>query len=106
MMSPCIQKVSAGVYFVLMGRSLKRLIPNFRAHVRFSGEIRKNFEERFWWLDNLAYLCTQIKNSEIKIMMCNTYKYNVNPMLRLGRKVAPANGTACFYVFASVDLVI
>lgn len=34
------------------------------------------------------------------------YKYIANPMLRLGGKVAPVNGTACFRVLASVDLII
>ena len=39
-------------------------------------------------------------------MKCNSYKYMANPTLRLSGKVAPANGTAYFCVFASVDLII
>lgn len=39
-------------------------------------------------------------------MKCKNLKCIANPMLRLGGKVAPVNGTACFSVFASVDLFI
>lgn len=39
-------------------------------------------------------------------MKCNAYNYNVNPTLRLGRKVAPECGTAYIRVRASVDLII
>lgn len=39
-------------------------------------------------------------------MSFKSYNYIANPTLRLGGKVAPENGTACFYVFASVDLII
>ena len=39
-------------------------------------------------------------------MKSNAYNYNVNPTLRLGRKVAPAMGTAYICVPASADLVV
>lgn len=39
-------------------------------------------------------------------MTYNSYNYNVNPTLRLGRKVAPAMGTAYICVPASADLVV
>ena len=39
-------------------------------------------------------------------MKCNSYKYIANPTLRLGRKVAPAMGTAYICVPASADLII
>lgn len=60
----------------------------------------------FLWLQKKVYLCTRFQTTRIKIMMYNSYKYNANPTLRLGRKVVPAMGTAYICVPASADLVV
>ena len=53
----------------------------------------KNFEGKICSVKKKVYLCSRFQTTRIKIMMYNSYKYNANPTLRLGRKVAPAMGT-------------